>query len=200
MTTLQEAGTKALDALRKAMQGNLDFDVALEAFEALRTALAQQELPQKERPDFMAGYDAGMADAKRMAQQVEQPTQRQLDTAMRQWETWKAYALELQAKVVKYEGGSPMILNAAAPAPQAQDKSDNYLSGYCTGRTDLLKEQSAQPVAQITDAAIREIADCIVSNLDSRKGVINLDLDDDLVEEIMQEMCDTIAHGIREMK
>ena len=42
MTTLQEASTKALDALRKAMQGNLDFDVALEAFEALRTALAQQ--------------------------------------------------------------------------------------------------------------------------------------------------------------
>ena len=34
-------------------------------------ALAQQELPQKERPDFMAGYDAGMADAKRMAQQGE---------------------------------------------------------------------------------------------------------------------------------
>jgi hypothetical protein len=28
----------------------------------------------------------------------------------------------------------------AAPQP-AQDKSDNYLSGYCTGRTDLLKEQ-----------------------------------------------------------
>ena len=60
--------------------------------------------------------------------------------------------------------------------------------------------QSAQPVAQLTDAAIREIADCIVSNLDSRKGVIDLDLDDDMVEEIMQEMCDTIAHGIREAK
>ena len=72
MTALQEASTKALDALRKAMQGNLDFDVALEAFEALRTALAQQELRQKERPDFMAGYDAGMTDAKRMAQQREQ--------------------------------------------------------------------------------------------------------------------------------
>lgn len=40
-----------------------------------------------------------------------------------------------------------MLLNTAAPAPQVQDKSDNYLSGYCTGRTDLLKEQSAQPVA-----------------------------------------------------
>ncbi len=38
--------------------------------------------------------------------------------------------------------------DTAAPAPQAQDKSDNYLSGYCTGRTDLLKEQSAQLVTQ----------------------------------------------------
>ena len=46
MTTLQEASTKALDALRKAMQGNLDFDVALEAFEALRTALAQHREQQ----------------------------------------------------------------------------------------------------------------------------------------------------------
>lgn len=40
--------------------------------EAARKALAQQELPQKERPDFMAGYDAGMTDAKRMAQHREQ--------------------------------------------------------------------------------------------------------------------------------
>lgn len=93
----------------------------IEALTAGRAALAQQELPQKERPDFMAGYDAGMADAKRMAQQGEQSTQRQLDTAMRQWKTWKSYALELQSKVVKHEGGSLMLLNAAAPAPQAQE-------------------------------------------------------------------------------
>lgn len=43
---------------------------AIEAWNT-RTALAQQELPQKERTDFMAGYDAGMSDAKRMAQQGE---------------------------------------------------------------------------------------------------------------------------------
>ena len=35
-----------------------------------------------------------------------------------------------------------------APAQQAQDKSDNYLNGYCTGRTDLLKEQAAPQPAQ----------------------------------------------------
>ncbi len=51
-----------------------------------------------------------------------------------------------------------MAALAAAPAPQAQDKSDNYLSGYCTGRTDLLKEQSAQPVAQpLTDDQIKSM-------------------------------------------
>lgn len=47
------------------------------------------------------------------AGEPEVVTKRQYDTAMRQWETWKSYALELQAKLVKYEGGSPMILNAA---------------------------------------------------------------------------------------
>ena len=47
-------------------------DDAAKAIGAGHAALAQQELPQKARPDFMAGYDAGMADAKRMAQQVEQ--------------------------------------------------------------------------------------------------------------------------------
>ena len=31
---------------------------------------------------------------------------------MRQWDSWKAYALELQARLVKHEGGSPMVLNA----------------------------------------------------------------------------------------
>lgn len=81
---------------------------------------AQKALEFLEQGTFV--YPTQLADDLKaaLAQQGEQPTQRQLDTAMRQWETWKAYALELQAKVVKYEGGSPMLLNAAAPAPQAQ--------------------------------------------------------------------------------
>ena len=73
MTTLQEAARKALYALEASIDGDHPYyEDQLTAIESLRTALAQQELPQKERPDFMAGYDAGMADAKRMAQQVEQ--------------------------------------------------------------------------------------------------------------------------------
>lgn len=88
MPTLQEA------AMRKALKALELYDhedlVSCEARHELRTALAQQG---------------------------EQPTQRQLDTTIRQWETWKAYALELQAKLVKYEGGSPMLLNAASAKP-----------------------------------------------------------------------------------
>lgn len=59
MTTLQEAARKAGRHQWHGIVNRLSPPYAL----------AQQELPQKERPDFMAGYDAGMADAKRMAQQ-----------------------------------------------------------------------------------------------------------------------------------
>ena len=82
MTTLQEAARKALEALETCSYGDysakhvvdpsFDGDAVEAAIESLNAALAQQELPQKARPDFMAGYDAGMADAKRMAQQGEQ--------------------------------------------------------------------------------------------------------------------------------
>ena len=50
---------------------------------------------------------------KAIKEALAQPEQddRRLQIAMRQWEDWKAYALELQKRLVKYEGGSPMILN-----------------------------------------------------------------------------------------
>ena len=114
MTTLQEASTKALDALRKAMQGNLDFDVALEAFEALRTALAQQR--EQQPVCHGCGIPAG----------------------------------DVHMSTCKSGKWPSRVSNGdtAAPAPQAQDKSNNYLNGYCTGRTDLLKEQAAPQPAQ----------------------------------------------------
>ena len=65
VTALQEAPYRSLYELTGDIK---DFNI----MPVPRTALAQQGLPQKERPDFMAGYDAGMADAKRMAQQGEQ--------------------------------------------------------------------------------------------------------------------------------
>ena len=51
---------------------------------------------------------------------LAQPEQdaRRLQIAMRQWEESKTYALELQKRLVKYEGGSPMILNT-----QLQEKN-----------------------------------------------------------------------------
>ena len=64
-------------------------------------------------------------------------TDRQFKLAMKQWADWKAYALELQERLAKYEGGSPMILNAdqqpvhcwACGAKQAQ--IDRLMLEYC---------------------------------------------------------------------
>ena len=63
-----------------------------------------------------------------------------------EWEKVRAFGHWQQGALYAFGPTQPEPL--AAPAPQAQDKSDNYLSGYCTGRTDLLKEQSAQLVTQ----------------------------------------------------
>ena len=76
-------------------------------------------------------------------------------------------------------------------APQAQDKSDNYLSGYCTGRTDLLKEQSAQPVAQ--PLTLEQILD-IVKKLDETPDMSHVDVLKTFARAI------EAAHGIMEVK
>jgi hypothetical protein len=47
-------------------------------------------------------------------------TQRAHEMVLRQWEHWKQYALGLQERLVKYEGGAPMVLNAA-PQPAQQE-------------------------------------------------------------------------------
>ena len=71
-------------------------------------------------------------------------TERQFKLAMKQWEDWKAYALELQEKLVKHEGGSPMILNTAPVQPVKQEPvawahpsggylSDKYIKEFATG-------------------------------------------------------------------
>ena len=80
---------------------------AIEAWNT-RTALAQQELPQKARPDFMAGYDAGMADAKRMAQQG--------DPEVLAHDNCRAESI---CRI--WCGNSACISHTAAPAPQAQE-------------------------------------------------------------------------------
>jgi hypothetical protein len=54
------------------------------------------------------------------AAQQEPVNQRAHEMALRQWDHWKQYALELQEKLVKYEGGSPMVLNND-PQPAQQE-------------------------------------------------------------------------------
>ena len=78
-------------------------------------ALAQQELPQKERLDFMAGYDAGMADAKRMAQQWEQAKPAAYITDTEQGPM--VWTPEMYDEACTYcdDGEFPMPLYTAAP-------------------------------------------------------------------------------------
>lgn len=118
MTTLQEASTKALDALRKAMQGNLDFDVALEAFEALRTALAQQAATKNcPQPEICGSKECEFcrdtAAPAPQAQQME-PTDDQLVKGV------KAMRLFVTKNSVADFKLGYMAALAAAPAPQAQ--------------------------------------------------------------------------------
>ena len=171
MTILQEASTKALDALRKAMQGNLDFDVALEAFEALRTALAQQgERKNCPQPEICGSKECEFCrDTAAPAPQAA-PVAWVWNPASIEWEKVRAFGHWQQGALYAFGPTQPEPLATPAPqaqepiaklfgtlpvydtpAPQAQDKSDNYLSGYCTGRTDLLKEQSAQPAQGVPE-------------------------------------------------
>lgn len=57
-----------------------------------------------------------------------------------------------------------------------------------------LGPQHAAPDTQAAGEVVnyREIADCVLANLDDRKGVLCLDVDADIEEEIRQEAADTI--------
>ena len=68
---------------------------------------------------WVAKYEADIGPLEKagpVAAQQEPVNQRAHELALRQWEHWKQYALELQERLVKYEGGAPMVLNAA-PQP-----------------------------------------------------------------------------------
>ena len=80
--------------------------LALEALENISTALREDDVLGSDIElmlNTISKIHAALA-------QSEQDSRR-LQIAMRQWGDWKTYALELQKKLVKYEGGSPMILN-----------------------------------------------------------------------------------------
>ena len=69
---------------------------------------ADKNLPPTE---YLLRFGAAVSAATAKANQG-----RSLAIAMRQWESWKAYALELHDRLSRYEPGSPMLLNTQAPA------------------------------------------------------------------------------------
>ena len=66
--------------------------------------------------DFWKDYEP---EPSKTAPVQEPVNQRAHEMALRQWEHWKQYALELQEKLVKYEGGAPMVLNTTPPKQPA---------------------------------------------------------------------------------
>ena len=98
--------------------------------------------PGNMTPMAEEAWDKSRAALRQLLEQpapVQEPAnQRSHEMALRQWEHWKQYALELQERLVKYEGGSPMRLNTTPPAAQPADHGDEltiaYLDGVHTGQ------------------------------------------------------------------
>ena len=200
MTTLQEAARKALFALEEATtytsspswSPSMTWDCE-SAIKDLRTALAQQELPQKERPDFMAGYDAGMADAKRMAQQGEQRC------------TYCDGTGDVNGIDGEWRGTCPY---AAVPAPQPAHQGEraelirrllaianteaNEVADALNEAADML--QSAQPVAQYDKTEMN----AFVTDLYQRKITTGQHGFYETLFHVVHKAIER-AHGIREV-
>jgi len=70
-------------------------------------------------------YSLGGTDARRNESVKIEDLERRLALAMRQWEHWKGYALELHDKLQKHEpGGSVMLLNTT-DEPRRSAASDS---------------------------------------------------------------------------
>lgn len=115
----KEAMKLALEAMERYQVKRQDFDRFADEITALREALAEQ--PAQHLSGLAVYLDP--SDGLKPKRYAPQPAQhepvvtaRQLSLATRQWDHWKQYALELQEKLVKYEGGAPMVLNTSPPA------------------------------------------------------------------------------------
>ena len=158
MTKQIEAMKLALEALEHAIphKKRIGDDGYLEgawqfhnkALAALREALAEQPAQQQETV----------------------VTARQLSLATRQWDHWKAYALELQERLVKYEGGAPMVLNNSTQPAQQQEPvatvtevhmsryTIEWTNGPLPEGTELYTSPPAQPARKpLTEDEIRDI-------------------------------------------
>jgi hypothetical protein len=67
-----------------------------------------------------------------LAQPAQEPVanDRALKLVTHLSEQWKAYALELQERLVKYEGGAPMLLNTTTPQPVQEPHVLQGLAAY----------------------------------------------------------------------
>ena len=78
-----------------------------------------------------------------LAEQQEPVNQRAHEMALRQWDHWTQYALELQEKLVKYEGGAPMVLNTSPPAQRKpltdKQRSKMYRAAVLRGDSIMLR-------------------------------------------------------------
>ena len=128
----------------------------------LGTALAQQELPQKERPDFMAGYDAGMADARRMAQQGAPATS----------DEWLANCPQEVRDFANKLKAAPQPAQECKPLCELCVKRGyNFCANVA--QTTPITVQSAQPVAQqdhIPDAGEMVLSDDEILTIAHRKA------------------------------
>jgi hypothetical protein len=71
----------------------------------------QQWGPEWAHVRCVKAYGLGKADAEQPQQKIAD-LERRLTLAIRQWDHWKAYALDLHDKLQKHEhGGSVMLLN-----------------------------------------------------------------------------------------
>ena len=57
---------------------------------------------------------------------------------------------------------------------------------------DTSPERVEKQAGDVQVPNYREIADCVLAGLEDRKGVLNLDVDADIEEEIRQEVADNI--------
>ncbi len=93
----------------------------------MRCAICNEETVGQETrhwgPEFahaqcVKAYSLGGTDARCSERGKIEDLERRLTLAIRQWDHWKAYALDLHDKLQKHEpGGSVMLLNTGADRP-----------------------------------------------------------------------------------
>jgi hypothetical protein len=105
---------KIFDAMAACIRAGDSFDAVLRQY-----GFAEAQPAIDPVHEYRKGFIAGQIDMRDRPE--EQPAQepvnqRAHETALRQGEHWKTYARELQKRLVKYEGGAPMVLNST-PQP-----------------------------------------------------------------------------------